>query len=261
MHKIMEKPIISYIILFVVFYVLQMTIESFLRQALINITPLYGDAISSIISVAVIAIIYILIFKFNKMFSLKNFKLGFILIIPTFAYALINVFNPGFGAGSVETLIAVILLGFSIGLCEEVLFRGILISNLMKLIKNKDKIFIIVIAQALVFGLIHIANAIFGADPVSTLLQVFYAIGLGILFGAIYLRTGNLWAPIISHSVIDIFALVNTSTNGGLLPQMNITNIILSIVVGITAIAIGLYYVRPSKHTKILEVWEEKWTN
>ena len=142
MHKIMEKPIISYIILFVVFYVLQMTIESFLRQALINITPLYGDAISSIISVAVIAIIYILIFKFNKMFSLKNFKLGFILIIPTFAYALINVFNPGFGAGSVETLIAIILLGFSIGLCEEVLFRGILISNLMKLIKNKDKIFI-----------------------------------------------------------------------------------------------------------------------
>lgn len=42
---------------------------------------------------------------------------------------------------------------------------------------------------------------------------------------------------------------------------MDITTIILSIVVGITAIAIGLYYVRPSKHTKILEVWEEKWTN
>ena len=72
------------------------------------------------------------------------------------------------------------------------------------------------IISALVFGAIHLTNAV-GGDIPQTLVQTGYAIVVGLVFGAIYIRSEDLITVIIMHAAIDITNRVfmgstNTST-------------------------------------------------
>ena len=54
-----------------------------------------------------------------------------------------------------------------------------------------------VVLSALTFGLIH-----------QNLFQFFYAFGLGLIFGYIYIRTGRLRYPVVLHSIINFMGAV-----------------------------------------------------
>lgn len=72
------------------------------------------------------------------------------------------------------------------------------------------------IASALVFGLIHLTNAA-GMDLPSLLVQALYAIVVGLLLGAIYLRSDDIATVILAHAAIDfsnqIFATQPTTSS------------------------------------------------
>ena len=76
-------------------------------------------------------------------------------------------------------------------ICEELLFRGVLINCL----KHKGKIFAIVLSS--------IMFAIFHFSPV----QLIYPICWGILLSVVYLRTKNILFPIIMHFINNAFSL------------------------------------------------------
>jgi membrane protease YdiL (CAAX protease family) len=65
------------------------------------------------------------------------------------------------------------------------------------------------ILSSLLFGLYHLSNL--HVQPLDvTIAQVLQTVGLGMIFGAIYLKTGNLLMPILTHFCWDFFVtLVN----------------------------------------------------
>jgi hypothetical protein len=56
---------------------------------------------------------------------------------------------------------------------------------------------------ALFFGLIHMTNAVNGDIP-QALVQTGYSIVVGLVFGAIYIRSGDIISVMIAHAAIDI---------------------------------------------------------
>ena len=57
------------------------------------------------------------------------------------------------------------------------------------------------------FGFTHLSNAIQG-DFLESLIQSALASMLGIFFGAIVIRTGNIWPCILAHGLHDLLSAI-----------------------------------------------------
>lgn len=109
------------------------------------------------------------------------------------------------------------IMNFFIGLAEELLVRGFILSMLiMKWGTTKNGIYQSVIISSLIFGCAHLGNLII--DPgliVATLSQVFYATFIGVFFAACVLRSQSIWPAIILHATIDFVGQLQQITIGG----------------------------------------------
>jgi len=102
--------------------------------------------------------------------------------------------------GSVAETALYICSMLLVGFVEELIFRGFLFEAM-----RKDSLKAAVIVSSLTFGIGHIVNLVngSGAELVSNICQVLYAIAAGFLFVIIFLKTGSLWPCIITHSVLN----------------------------------------------------------
>ena len=102
-----------------------------------------------------------------------------------------GVMNPVAAMASDGTNIFVQILYFVIlaPVIEEFIFRKILIDRL----KPYGEVMAIVVS-ALMFGLLH-----------GNFSQMFYACGIGLVFGTIYIKTGRVQYSIICHMIINLF--------------------------------------------------------
>jgi len=102
--------------------------------------------------------------------------------------------------------------GIFVGITEEVLFRGLLMTFLMKRTSGyvrvlKYEMHVAGVILALLFGLAHINN--FWQEPFwSAAGQQFYAIALGILYAYWYEKSGSLLASIAGHNASDFVEYV-----------------------------------------------------
>lgn len=95
-------------------------------------------------------------------------------------------------------MLYLILVGAAFG--EEVLFRGFLFERLGRLLGPSPLAqAAIVLVTALLFGLAHL--------PEQGVPGMEQALIVGLVFGAIYARTGRLWLPIAAHAGFDLAAL------------------------------------------------------
>jgi len=76
-------------------------------------------------------------------------------------------------------------LAVASGFGEEMLFRGAIQPELGLL------------ATSVLFGLMHLV------PRWPLVLWAFYAIGIGLVFGLVFEWTGNLWAPIVAHTIVN----------------------------------------------------------
>ena len=106
----------------------------------------------------------------------------------------------GSGFVTPSALPGAVLCGLAPGIFEEVIFRGVLIDRLRESGKGP---WYVLVASALVFGLIHLTNAA-GMDLPSLLVQALYSTVVGLLFGAIYLRSDDIATVILAHAAIDL---------------------------------------------------------
>lgn len=102
-----------------------------------------------------------------------------------------------------ELIIYTILIAIMPAICEELLFRGLMLNGLAKYGKN-----IAVYVSAFAFMIMH-------GSPDQTVHQFI----LGVIFGYIVYYTGNLWLTIIIHFCNNFFVLVfnfiyNISSSG-----------------------------------------------
>lgn len=89
------------------------------------------------------------------------------------------------------------------GVGEELLFRGFLQQMLTDIFfSGEHAAWLGLIVSSLLFGLLHIGPNIKTFWPWTVM-----AVVLGAAFGAMYLYTGNLLAPILAHFTINFFNL------------------------------------------------------
>ena len=97
---------------------------------------------------------------------------------------------------------------FMVGVAEEFLFRGVIAQTLLEHYGASRKgIWKACLISGLFFGGAHLTN-ILSSAPFGVLMQCVFAGSLGVLFAAIYFRTGNLWVLIFLHGATDAASLL-----------------------------------------------------
>lgn len=195
MKIISEKhPIIFEIALFVISLLLAAVVAGIL-----NASGCDNEVGSSI---ARILVGIVLLAVFYKNFHTGNSFKGFIPMLPLLLLAIYKIpyhFISGGGQPNAIT-IPILLAGLAPAVFEEILFRGIFITNLKKKYSSPTAV---VLISAVVFSLVHLTNLV-GMNVLSVLLQLIMALVTGIVFGAIYLYSGDLVSVIIAHFAIDV---------------------------------------------------------
>ena len=107
-----------------------------------------------------------------------------------------------------ETVFYIISM-LAVGFLEEIIFRGLLFQAMCK-----DGVKTAVIVSSITFGMGHIVNLFngSGADLLSNVLQVGYAIAVGFLFTIIFYKTKSLLACIGTHSVLNALSVFGNET-------------------------------------------------
>ncbi|TDW50069.1 hypothetical protein EV144_102503 [Flavobacterium sp. 270] len=169
-------------------------------------TPLdkdFRNLIKGIIVSALALGSYILFFKYYEKRDVTEFSLNRIarnLIIGTLIGAVLQsltilvIYLAGgytiLAVNPVSFIIIPLTLSFTAAIIEEILVRGIL----FRIMEEKLGSYIALIISALIFGLMHLAN------ENSTLLSCLsVAIEAGLLLGAAFIYSRNLWFPIALH--------------------------------------------------------------
>lgn len=128
-----------------------------------------------------------------------------IMLVLSAAYLnslIVSFFTPEYSASSVESSplpgYAIVLQIISVAIvpafCEEFLFRGTILSNLLPYGKIPA-----ILGSALMFGLMH-QNAA----------QFFYATMAGIILGYVYVKTESIWCGTIIHFLNNLFGVIES---------------------------------------------------
>ena len=144
---------------------------------------------------------------------------------------------------------------FGIAFVEETLFRGIFCRFIaLKYGKNEKGIFLAVILSSGFFGLAHTINLLSGIPLNAIIQQSVFAFAVGCFFAGMYLKSGNIWEPIIIHFVIDftsLFPVYFTNSNQTFkttVSDMGKTPIAVSLLrCGIILLLSYIIYLRKSK--------------
>ena len=173
------------------------------------------------------------------MVLLNLFTMGFILVVGKVKGA--DVVNPLEGVISNSSIWATIIFaGILSPIIEEILFRGVMLN---KLRTYGDKIAII--TTALLFGLFH-----------ENFSQFFYAVGLGVVFAYVTLKTGTIKYSIGLHIMINMMG----SVIGTKVLSSNTATMIFGIVVWVFVIDGLILFIKDFKKMSLLpgEVTIEK---
>ena len=270
-HKILNHPILGYFLLALcaslIASIFSEIIDDILLAAFIPGYAPAGAKPGSVVGVgaAVGSLVAMLIHKrhfrpdFQGCLVKENFLSGMKMVIP---FVVLHVIGSivSIAICGISNVGRALLMATAPGFMEETMFRGLGVSNYMRTIKDEKKIPVIFWLSSLVFGLTHLGNILAGADPLTSVIQAVYACGVGLLFGAVYLRTGNLWPTIIAHTIVDWAELcrADLGSTGGVMKGMILGDWI-TIAVGIAAGVLGVYLMRKEKRGEVMEVWNRRW--
>jgi len=263
-HKILNRPLIAFILLFLwaeLIFAVGSAFDLAVKQKVADY-PIEG--IFTIIAAMLILLIHKKWLRpgFKGCLRLKNIIRGIAYAAPfTLAVIAVNLLSV-FGEGKeIMTGLYPLLIAAAAGLSEEVIFRGLPISNAMRTGCSDRKVIFILIFSSFTFGSMHMANILYGADITYSIFQSLFGISQGLMWGAVYLRTGTLLPGIIAHILIDYTAFMDKSVY---MSQGAITSNMASgaeyafiICFFIILMIVGFVLIRPSVWGKIRETWKE----
>lgn len=272
-HIIFDHVILSYFLLAIIVLLFQNigTLPDAILTGLLkggsasDVSPGGMGEIGSGVFAAAFSMIPLALYKFwfrpdfKGCLTKDNVKAGLIMLLPVvivhYAGSIVSMITVGVG-----NVFFALLATLSPGFVEEIAFRGLGVANYMRTINDKKKIKVIFWISSISFGMIHLLNILGGGDPISVIVQSIYATGIGMAFGAVYLRTGSLWPTIIAHATVDFLELARAdlSSSGGLMTGLGIGDWITN-VSGIIAAIVGLRLIREEYYDDIMRVWNDKW--
>ena len=187
-HSFVDKHPVQASILLTLLAIVLIPLVTEMVSALLNIGMYYW--LLSLAVLVIVSLIVLVLYKlwFRPEFSGMipgNLKEGCILLLPAVPYWLISlgysyVFEKETLAPHMSGVI--IRTALTAGILEELCFRGLMVTTLLRQWRKKDKYLQAAIVSGVVFGLIHATNAIVGADLVRTGMQVLDAGFIGVFF-------------------------------------------------------------------------------
>jgi len=141
--------------------------------------------------------------KFNGISSITRIKDVPVLIVPIFLIGLGVMANWSvYNNANTDILVLFIISVLIVGFVEEILMRGLVLPLFIKSkIQSKYALYYGVALSSIIFGLSHYINLFNQPENITGITsQVFFAISIGIFFGALMLRTGNIFLLGIFHA-------------------------------------------------------------
>lgn len=133
-----------------------------------------------------------------------------------------------------DYLINVFLVCIMPAICEEILFRGVVLNSLRKAGK-----WVSIIVSAFAFMIMH-------GNPDQTIHQLI----LGVILGLICFETRNIWATILIHFFNNFFALTASaimqlfeSSSQAIIAEISWGSIAMSLGIGIVTSTIGIFFI------------------
>src|SRR6478609_1064441 len=161
------------------------------------------NLISGLIVTALILVLYSTLYKFYERRAIaelsttglgKNLFMGIVIGVALQSLTIfVIILSGGFSMLSINSFTSIlpaITMAFTAAISEEILIRGILFRHL----EEKLGSYIALAISALIFGALHLAN------PNSSLAAgIGIALQAGVLLGAAFIYSKNLWFPIALH--------------------------------------------------------------
>ena len=91
-------------------------------------------------------------------------------------------------SGPLDALVSVAVIAVLPGICEELVVRGVLLPSLAGALPGAAA----VVASAALFGAMH-----------GDAYRFAFTFAVGLVFGALRLRTGSLWPPVVAHVTLN----------------------------------------------------------
>jgi membrane protease YdiL (CAAX protease family) len=155
----------------------------------------------------------------------------------------INTSHPGL-------IILYTFLTLSIGFCEEVMGRGVVLPVMLRKWGNTRRgIYLAVLVSSVLFGAAHIFNIVAGRLPLlANLTQIIYSFFFGVVFAACVLRNNSIWPMIIMHAAIDfVGGLRHIAVGGGSqtdVANSTMTNAVVALIITLPLFLYGLFILR-----------------
>lgn len=198
MKKLYEKNELTFAIVWIVLYVVLFSMADNLSESL-------GVAKSITAPVGIFLALF-LFFWIRKNGLLEKYGLcafrgswrSYLYFLPLLLIMSTNLWNGVAVTVSAGEVALHILSMVCVGFIEEVIFRGLLFKAI-----SKDSVKQAVLISSVTFGIGHIVNLLNGAEFVSTLLQICYAVAIGFLFTVMFLKGKSLLPCIFTHCVVN----------------------------------------------------------
>ena len=186
----------------------------------------YGIQLLAELGMLVVMVLMTFLWKMERVFTCwgRGFGQSLLPAAPLLGlYALAGVNNLVFGLEELMLgtgsplqnplhILLFVLCMAAVGITEELTFRGMIAGMFYdKYGATTAGVWLSVMASSLLFGLVHITNALSGAASLSgVLIQMVGAIALGMCLAALYFRCRNLWAVAAVHGFMDFCALLTS---------------------------------------------------
>ena len=216
-HKFIPFIITPLVLLLSLFIESSLFFDKLMKIEIADVDPYYVAKIVliTILGIFTFGLIKLLYPKWSFGFRKDGFKSGVkkygtIILVAAIIRALSEYFGhiplnhmPSLQRIIIEYFVYLICIGFY----EEMLWRGLFLNSLRNIFaKSKYSSFIAVIISALAFGFVHIFDML-GEPVFEIFIKMLYVSAFGIFLGALYVKTKNIWIPMIAHNLMNFAGL------------------------------------------------------
>lgn len=238
MKKLYNKSELTFSIVWIILYVVLLSIADSVSESL-------GTAklITAPLCILMTAFLFFWLKKNNLMekYGLCKFEGSmkkYLFFFPLVILCSTNLWNGvTMNLSLLETVLYIVSM-LCVGFLEELIFRGFLFRAMCK-----DNVKSAIIVSSITFGIGHIVNLLNGAELLSTLLQVCYAVAIGFLFTIIVYYGKSLIPCILCHGIVNSLSVFAVESD-------NLLDIITAIVIIVVSLTYTLWIIKTERTKK-----------
>lgn len=238
MKKLYNKNEVTFSIIWIILYVVLLSIADSVSESL-------GTAklITAPLCILMTAFLFFWLKKNNLMekYGLCKFEGSmkkYLFFFPLVILCSTNLWNGvTMNLSLLETVLYIVSM-LCVGFLEELIFRGFLFRAMCK-----DNVKSAIIVSSITFGIGHIVNLLNGAELLSTLLQVCYAVAIGFLFTIIVYYGKSLIPCILCHGIVNSLSVFAVESD-------NLLDIITAIVIIVVSLTYTLWIIKTERKKK-----------